>query len=133
MDLTFIAWALIAEAPASIAAAVFLWVLHGKSRKLDTRNPKPRVRLSLVLSITGTIGALASTFLGVASILYLVQNGDGIVRQLGLAVYLTFPVFGLISIINALYLRWLEGHPEKETIIMLDPDGSYGEPLPEET
>lgn len=129
MDLTLIAWALILEAPLSIAAAVFLWLLHGKSRRLDSRVPKPRLRLSLILSITGTLGALASTFLGVSSFLYITEGGDGIVRQLGILVYLTFPVLGLVSIINALYLRWLEAHPEKETIIMVEPDGSYGEPL----
>jgi hypothetical protein len=129
VDLTFIAWALVVEAPISIGAAAFLWKLHAKSRHVDTREPKPLLRLSLILSITGTMGAAVSLLLGIAAVLYLVEGGAGIVRQLGLVVNAMFPVLGLVSIINALYLWWLERHPEEETIIMTKSNGSDGEPL----
>lgn len=104
--LTIIAWLMLAQAPVSVAAAIFLWQLHSKSRRLDTRNPKPILRLSLVMFVTGAIAAAAALELGIASIFYLLGLIE-ITQRLGLPTFLAFVVLDYIPVINALYLRWL--------------------------
>lgn len=49
-------------APLSVVAAAFLWSVHREDRRIDERRPKPLLRLSLVLSINGTVTALVAVY-----------------------------------------------------------------------
>ena len=101
-DLTPFAIAFVALAPISIGAALFLWHLWHE----DHSAPGEPTGFSLVLALTGTIGAAVSTYLGWASWHYLVGNHD-LVRALGPLTLAAFWALGAIPILNASYLRWL--------------------------
>jgi hypothetical protein len=101
-DLTPFAAAFVILAPISIGAAVFLWHLWHE----DHAAPGEPTGFSLVLAITGTIGALVSTYLAWASWHYLAGNHD-LVRALGPLTLAAFWALGAVPILNAAYLRWL--------------------------
>lgn len=104
------AWCLIALCPLSVHFSAYLWSLHKKSRILDTRKPKPLIRLSLVMALTGTLGAVGASILALSSVFFLINRPDlsGALLPLILAV---FVLLDTLPIINAAYLRWLERLP----------------------
>ncbi len=100
--MTPFAVAFVLLAPVSIGAAIFLWQLW----RDDHAAPGEPTGFSLVLAITGTVGAAVSTYLAWASWHYLVGNHE-LVRALGPLTLAAFWALGAVPILNAAYLRWL--------------------------
>ena len=101
---------LIILGPFTVAAAIDLWRLWWEDWLVDERRTRPTIRLSLVLAVTGTIGALGQTLLFVASVAYFLGVRELLTRLTPAAVSLGLLEGGLITIINAGYLRWLRRH-----------------------
>jgi len=101
-DVTPFAVAFVLLAPISIGAALFLWHLWRE----DHAAPGEPTGFSLVLALTGTIGAAASSYLAWASWQYLEGNLE-LVRALGPITLAAFWALGVVPILNAAYLRWL--------------------------
>ena len=100
--MTPFAVAFIVLSPISIGAAVFLWGI----RVDDRTSPGEPAGFSLILAITGSVGALVQAYLAVASWQYLEGNLE-LVRTLGPITLAAFWALGAVPILNALYLQWL--------------------------
>lgn len=100
-------------APVAVVAALFLWRLHAEDRSADEREPKPWLRLSLVLALTGTIGAIAAAYFGLAAARRL-ATGLNLPDWLAPVTVTLFFALELISITNALYLRLLRRRRGRE-------------------
>lgn len=92
-------------APVAAIGAIFLWGLY----RDDVReSPGRRVRLSLIMALTGSIAALAATELAIASAFRIAGYREIVAAltpiTLGALVALDF-----IPLLNAGYLRWIRG------------------------
>lgn len=105
---TIIAILMVLLAPASVGSAAFLWQIHAESRRLDDRYPKPHIRLSLIMAVTGTFAAAAASLLGVAAGLYLLGNSAAS-TALSPLILVAFVLLDLIPVVNAAYLKLLDG------------------------
>lgn len=108
---------LVVVAPVSLAASVYLWELHREDRLADRRVPLPRLRLSLVLALMSTIATLVSFYLGTLALMRISGIPTNF-REISLALtpitLLAFVALDLISLLAALYLRWLRGQGSAE-------------------
>lgn len=112
--INLIAWLLIGLWPVLVWLTAYAWQLHGKSRRLDQRKPKPWLRLSLVMAFTSTIALIGATILMAASASFLAGRTD-LAQRLGAATVFTYVIFILVPIINAGYLRFAERGGEEQT------------------
>ena len=98
-------------APISVGAAWFQWAVWREAVAADPTGR--RLRLSLVLAISSTIGAASSTYLAAAAILAVWSDvARAVVQDLRPLTFAAFIALQFISILNAGYLRWLRsrGH-----------------------
>lgn len=115
LQITLLGLAFLITAPLSLGACVFTWVLHHDDRRADTRQPKPLIRLSLVMAVTSTLAAAAALFLAIVSGLRLGlldfaldrSTAREIVSDATFWLLAALELLNLIPIVNAGYLAWI--------------------------
>lgn len=94
---------LILLCPISIAGARYVWTLH--RRALESPGLQG---FSFVFAITNALSAMGATVLGLVAFFY-VGGQEAVASSLWSAVLVAFVVLDSVPIINALYLRYIDG------------------------